>query len=61
MVEFAAETTMANYIKYFRQSVFKRRLNEEIKLEALAQLGKEYDSIEAEVGFVFFVNGRCAK
>lgn len=49
LVEFAAETTMANYIKYFRQNIFKRRLNEEIKLEAMEQLGKEYDSIEAEV------------
>lgn len=52
LVEFAAETTMANYIKYFRQSIFKRRLNEEIKLEAMEQLGKEYDSMEAEVNFL---------
>lgn len=52
LVEFAAETTMTNYIKYFRQNIFKRRLNEEIKLEATEQLGKEYDSIEAEVNFL---------
>lgn len=43
---------MTNYIKYFRQNIFKRRLNEEIKLEATEQLGKEYDSIEAEVNFL---------
>jgi len=49
LVEFAAETTLANYIKYFRQSIFKRRLNDEIKLEAAEQQGKEYDTNEAEV------------
>ena len=49
LVEFAAETTMANYIKYFRQNIFKHRLNEEIKVDAAEQQGKEYDSNEVEV------------
>ena len=49
LVEFAAETTIANYIKYFRLNIFKIKLNEEIKAEALKQTGKEYDQTETQV------------
>lgn len=49
LVEFAAETTIANYIKYFRLNTLKIKLNEEIKAEAEKQTGKEYDPADTEV------------
>jgi hypothetical protein len=59
LVEFAAETTLANYVKYYRHNFFKNQLNEEIKLEAMKLVDKEFDYNEAEVlndTFYFFLN-----
>ena len=49
LVEFAAETTMANYVKYYRQNLVKNQLNEEIRREAADLASIEYDANEAEV------------